>query len=61
MRDVKIIKTIEIPENVKLLINGRNVIVKGDKGELYRNFSHAPVLIKVDGKILSQSHQRRII
>ncbi len=50
MRDVETLKSIEIPEGVDLKIEGRVVTVNGEKGELTRDFSHAPISIQLDGK-----------
>lgn len=41
-------KTIKIPENSQVNVEGRIVSVKGPLGELRRDFSHAPVSIKVE-------------
>lgn len=50
MREVETLKSIEIPEGVDLKIEGRVVTVNGEKGELTRDFSHAPISIQLDGK-----------
>ncbi len=52
MRASKIVKTIEIPDGVDVKIDGRIVTVKGEKGTLTRNFSHAPVSISLNGKTI---------
>ena len=45
-------KTVEVPETVDVQVEGRVVEVKGDKGKLIRDFSYAPVSIKLeDGKV----------
>ncbi|RJS84302.1 50S ribosomal protein L6 [Candidatus Bathyarchaeota archaeon] len=41
-------KTVDIPSNVKVQIKGRTVEVEGEKGKLVRDFSFAPVSIKLD-------------
>jgi large subunit ribosomal protein L6 len=52
MRTVQVSKTIQIPEGVDVTVEGRKVTVKGVKGVLTRDFSHAPVSIKLQGKTL---------
>ncbi|RLI36900.1 50S ribosomal protein L6 [Candidatus Bathyarchaeota archaeon] len=42
-------RVVEIPENVKVTVKGRVVEVSGEKGTLVRDFSHAPVSIRVEG------------
>ena len=49
MRVLEALKSIEIPENVDVRVEGRVVTVKGEKGALTRNFSHAPVSIRLEG------------
>ncbi|MCK4952944.1 50S ribosomal protein L6, partial [Candidatus Bathyarchaeota archaeon] len=43
MRVLEVLKSIEIPKNVDVNVEGRVVTVKGEKGVLTRNFSHAPI------------------
>ena len=50
MRAIEAAKSIEIPEGVEVQVQGRVVIVRGAKGELSRDFSHAPVSIELNGK-----------
>jgi large subunit ribosomal protein L6 len=52
MRAVEISRTIQIPEDVELTLQGRKVTVKGAKGTLTRDFSYAPISMQLDGKIL---------
>jgi large subunit ribosomal protein L6 len=52
MRAIEISKTIQIPEDVEVTIQGRKVTVKGAKGTLTRDFSYAPISIQLDDKIL---------
>ncbi|MGQ9624540.1 MAG: 50S ribosomal protein L6 [Candidatus Bathycorpusculaceae bacterium] len=52
MRAIEISKTIQIPEDVEVAVKGREVVVKGVKGTLTRDFSQAPVSIEVDGKTI---------
>jgi len=50
MRAVETTKSIEIPEGVLAKVEGRVVTVTGEKGELTRDFSHASVSIRLEGK-----------
>lgn len=52
MRLPEISRIIEVPDDVDVTIDGRNVTVKGEKGTLNRDFSFAPVSIKADGKTI---------
>ena len=45
-------ETIQIPDTVQLTIEGRKVIVKGPKGTLTRDFSHEPVSLEMNDKIV---------
>jgi len=53
MRAIEIVKTVEIPEGVEGMLDGRLVTIKGEKGELTRDFSHAPIKIHLDGKTVT--------
>jgi len=53
MRAVETVKSIEIPEGVLVKVEGRVVTVNGEKGELTRDFSHAPLSICLDGKTIT--------
>jgi len=53
MRAVETVKSIEIPEGVPVKVEGRVVTVNGDKGELTRDFSHAPISIRLKGKTIN--------
>ena len=53
MRAIETVLTVEIPDNVDGLIDGRIVTIKGEKGELTRDFSHAPISIELDGKTVT--------
>lgn len=48
MRVVEAVKWVEIPEGVEVSVAGRVVTVKGEKGTLMRDFSHAPLSIQLD-------------
>jgi large subunit ribosomal protein L6 len=52
MRAIEISKTIQIPEDVEVTVKGKEVVVKGVKGTLTRDFSQAPVSIEADGKTI---------
>lgn len=49
MRAVEAVKSIKIPEGVEVKVEGRTVTVKGEKGVLTNDFSHAPVHIVLNG------------
>ncbi|MFV2016017.1 MAG: 50S ribosomal protein L6, partial [Candidatus Heimdallarchaeota archaeon] len=50
-------KTIEIPDNVTIKIDNSKVFVKGNLGEIERDFSHSGVLIEhVNSKIVLSSY-----
>jgi large subunit ribosomal protein L6 len=53
MREVEALKSIEIPEGVDVKVEGRIVTVRGEKGELTRDFSHAPISISLEGKTIT--------
>ena len=53
MRAIETVETVQIPENVDGMLNGKVVTIKGEKGELTRDFSHAPVQITLDGKTIT--------
>jgi large subunit ribosomal protein L6 len=50
MRLPEISKTIQVPEEVDVSLQGKIVNVKGAKGNLTRDFSHAPIAIEGEGK-----------
>jgi len=49
MRTVETVKSIEIPEGVEVKVEERVVTVKGAKGTITRDFSHASIYIGLDG------------
>jgi large subunit ribosomal protein L6 len=53
MRTVEVSRTLRIPEGVEVSVNDRVVTVKGPKGTLTRDFSNAPVTIKLRGDEIS--------
>jgi len=52
MRAIEVSKTIQIPDDVEATLDGRKVTVKGVKGTLTRDFSHAPISIELDEKTI---------
>ena len=53
MRAIETVATVEIPEGVDGTLEGRIVTIKGEKGELVRDFSHAPIQILLEGKTVT--------
>lgn len=53
MRAIETVATVEIPEGVNAALEGRIVTIRGEKGELTRDFSHAPIAIRLNGKIVT--------
>jgi large subunit ribosomal protein L6 len=53
MRAIQTVATVEIPEGVEGTVDGRVVTIKGEKGELIRDFSHAPINIALEGKTVT--------
>ena len=53
MRAIETVTTVEIPEDLEGTLEGRIVTIKGEKGELVRDFSHAPIKIQLDGKTVT--------
>ncbi len=52
MRVVEAVRSIEIPEEVEVNVEGRAVTVKGEKGTLTRDFSHAPVSVQLEDNVI---------
>jgi large subunit ribosomal protein L6 len=50
MRLPEISKTIQVPDNVAVTLDGKKVNVKGKKGNLMRDFSFATITIEGEGK-----------
>ena len=46
-------RTVQVPEDVRLNLEGRKITVNGSRGTLSRDFSFAPVSMKLDGKSLN--------
>lgn len=45
-------ETIQVPADVEVSLEGRKITVKGPKGTLTRDFSHEPVSIELNGKLV---------
>jgi len=52
MRAVEVSKILQIPEDVKVTLEGKKVTVKGALGTLTRDFSYAPISMELQGKSL---------
>jgi large subunit ribosomal protein L6 len=50
MRLPEITKTVQVPDDVTLTLQGKTVSIKGAKGSLTRDFSYAPISIEGEGK-----------
>jgi large subunit ribosomal protein L6 len=50
MRLPEISRTIQVPEDIDVSLEGKKVNVKGSKGSLTRDFSFAPISIEGEGK-----------
>jgi large subunit ribosomal protein L6 len=50
MRAIEISKTIQVPDDVEVTLEGKKVTVKGAKGTLTRDFAYAPLSIELDKK-----------
>jgi large subunit ribosomal protein L6 len=50
MRLPEISRTIQVPDDVTLSLQGKKISVKGEKGSLTRDFSFASISIDADGK-----------
>ena len=53
MRAIETMASVEIPEGVDAMVDGRIVTIRGEKGELIRDFSHAPININLDEKTVT--------
>ena len=53
MRAIETVATVEIPDGVDGTLDGRVVTITGEKGALTRDFSHAPVNIRMEGKTVT--------
>lgn len=52
MRLLEVEKTVVVPEGVDVKIDGRVVTISGEKGTLTRDFSHAPLSIQKEEKMI---------
>jgi large subunit ribosomal protein L6 len=52
MRAIEVSRTIQVPDDVEVTVEGKKVVVKGAKGTLTRDFSYAPVSIMLEGKTI---------
>ena len=53
-------REVEVPDGVEVRVEGKTVIVRGPLGELARDFSHAPVEIRLDGdKVVVEAYWPR--
>jgi len=52
MRAIEVSRTVQIPEDVEVTLEGRKVTVKGPKGTLTRDFHRAPVSMEMNGKTM---------
>ncbi len=60
MRVLESVKSVKIPEGVEVKVEGRLVTVKGEKGILTRDFSHAPLSIQLkEGELVIQANWPR--
>jgi large subunit ribosomal protein L6 len=50
VKAMSIKELIEIPDGVTITVDNNTIIVKGEKGELTKTFSHPKINIKVNGK-----------
>ncbi len=52
MRAIEVSRTIQVPDDVEVTVEGKKVVVKGVKGTLTRDFSYAPVSIMLEDKTI---------
>jgi len=50
VRAIETSRLIQVPDGIQVSVEGRNVTVKGEKGTMSRDFSYAPVSIKLEDK-----------
>ena len=48
MRAVEVSRTIQLPDDVELTLEGKKITAKGAKGTLVRDFSQTPILMKIN-------------
>jgi len=52
VRAIEISENVQVPEDVEVGLEGKKFTVKGPKGTLVRDFSFAPISLKLNDKIL---------
>jgi large subunit ribosomal protein L6 len=50
MRAIEVSRTVQVPDDVEATLDGRKITIKGSKGTLTKDFSHAPVMMGLQGK-----------
>ena len=50
MRAIEISESVQVPEDVEVSLEGKRFTVKGPRGTLVRDFSFAPISLKLDGR-----------
>ena len=50
MRAIEITENVQVPDDVEVSLEGKKFTVKGPKGTLIRDFSFAPISLKLNGK-----------
>ncbi|MGC9115038.1 MAG: 50S ribosomal protein L6 [Fervidicoccaceae archaeon] len=57
-KDVKVTRVIEIPQGISVSVDGKKVVVKGPKGKVERDFSHAigVNISQEENKIVVETH-----
>jgi len=50
VRAIEISQSIQVPDDVEVSLEGKKFTVKGPKGTLFRDFSFAPISLKLDGR-----------
>jgi len=50
VRAIEISESVQVPEDVEVSLEGKRFTVKGPRGTLVRDFSFAPISLKLDGR-----------
>jgi large subunit ribosomal protein L6 len=50
VRAIEISENVQVPDDVEVSLEGKRFTVKGSKGTLVRDFSFAPISLKLDGR-----------
>jgi len=50
VRAIEISESVQVPEDVEVSLEGKKFTVKGPRGTLVRDFSFAPISLKLDGR-----------